>query len=224
MQRGTLTEPTGLWLIDKPVGLTSFGVIARLRRRLQIRKIGHAGTLDPLASGLLLVLVGKEYTRQADTLLKLDKVYEFEITLGAISTTDDAEGERMVVSDKQPTRTALDRALEQFQGEIMQVPPQFSAIKVAGRRAYKTARAGQAVDLVARPAQVYTWSDISYDYPYVRGCVHVGSGTYIRSLARDVGHDLGVGGYLSSLRRTRIGAYDVADALDLDSLALEKLS
>lgn len=216
MQKGTPTEPNGLWLIDKPIGISSFGVIARLRRRLEIRKIGHAGTLDPLASGLLLVLVGKEFTRQADGFLKLDKVYEFEITLGATSTTDDAEGELTLVSDEQPTRDSLDSAIKQLHGEILQIPPQFSAIKVAGRRAYTAARAGQPVALVARPVQVYAWSEIEYDYPYLRGSVHVGSGTYIRSLARDLGQALGTGGYLSNLRRTRVGEYRVEDALQLD--------
>ncbi|MEI7819189.1 MAG: tRNA pseudouridine(55) synthase TruB [bacterium] len=218
MKHGTLHEPEGIWLIDKPYQKSSFWVVGQMRRLTGIRKIGHAGTLDPLATGLLLILVGKEFTRQADSLLKLDKTYSIEITLGAFSTTDDAEGELTPGSDSIPTHTEVAAAIASLTGEIKQVPPQFSAIKVGGKRAYKMARSGQEVTLTARPVTVYDWKNLDYTYPYIRADVAVSSGTYIRSLARDLGKKLETGAYITGLRRTKIDSYSVDEAQVLENI------
>lgn len=219
MKRGNRNEPHGLWLINKPKEMSSFGVVSRLRRALQVKKIGHAGTLDPLATGLMLLLVGKEFTKQADSLLKLDKSYRLEFTLGATTETDDAEMIPDNVSDRQPTRAEVDTAIASLTGQITQLPPDYSAIKVGGKRAYKLARQGEKPVLMARPVTVYSWQDVEYDYPYIRAEVSVSSGTYIRALARDLGEKLGVGAYLSALQRTKIGEYVLTDAVELENIA-----
>ncbi len=218
MKRATLHSPEGLWLVDKPVGISSFGVVARLRRLTGIRKVGHAGTLDPLASGLMLVLAGKDFTRQADTLLKLDKSYFVEIKLGETSTTDDMEGDKLTISDRKPTLQEIKTAITELTGEIIQTPPIFSAIKVGGKRAYKMARSGQTPEMPAREVTVGGWHDIEYQYPYLRATIDVSSGTYIRSLARSLGDAVGTGGYITALRRLTVGPYLLEDAVALDKL------
>ena len=218
MKKGSLTSPEGLWLIDKPYGMSSFGVVARMRRLTGIKKIGHAGTLDPLATGLMLVLVGKEFTRQADQLIKLDKSYDMGIALGFMSSTDDAEGELTAVSDKIPSEADITTAIAVLTGEILQKPPAYSAIKVGGQRAYKLARAGKPVDIPARSVTVYDWKVSSYIYPALTASCGVSSGTYIRSLAHDLGDSLGTGAYLTELRRTRVGEYSLDDAIPLETL------
>lgn len=219
MKRGNRNEPHGLWLINKPKEMSSFGVVARLRRALDVRKIGHAGTLDPLATGLMLLLVGKEFTKQAGELLKLDKSYRLEITLGGTTATDDAEGTIEPISSREPTLEEVKTTLQVFSGKIEQMPPDFSAIKVAGKRAYKLARKGEKPALKARPVTVYAWKNLEYAYPLIRAEVSVSSGTYIRSLARDIGLKLGVGGYLSALQRTEIGSYQLSEAVELENIA-----
>ncbi len=218
LKRGSKREPDGLWLIDKPVGISSFGVVARLRRATDTKKVGHAGTLDPLASGLMLLLVGREFTREAQSLLKRDKTYKLTITLGANSTTDDNEGEKEVISDRVPLDDEVQAVIQGLTGEIMQTPPVFSAIKVGGQRAYKLAREGKPPVMAARPTTIYVWRDVKYSYPTLSATVDVSSGTYIRSLAREMGERLNVGGYLTALRRTRIGEFDLADAQALDEV------
>ena len=218
MKHGKLSEPQGLWLVDKPYKKSSFWAVYVLRKHTGIKKIGHAGTLDPLATGLLLLLVGKEYTRQADSLLKQDKEYSLEITLGQTSTTDDLEGERTLVSDIRPTLEQVDQAIAGLTGDIQQTPPIYSAMKVGGKRAYKLAREGARVELTPRPVTVYEWRDITYHYPVITATVRVSSGTYIRSLARDLGERLQTGAYLTALRRTKIGEYDVQDAVALENI------
>ncbi len=205
----------GLLLVDKPLGITSFDVIRRLRRITSVKKIGHAGTLDPLATGLMLILIGTA-TKQAQTLVKLDKEYLAQVTLGETSTTQDAEGEKTSVSDKIPTRSELERALAAFRGPIVQTPSQYSAIKVAGKEAYKYARSGQSVELPPRQVTVHELVLIRYEYPQVDLRARVSSGTYIRSLAEDLGDTLQTGAYLSGLRRTQVGEYSIADALELE--------
>ena len=206
----------GMWLVHKPVDISSFGVVARVRRLTGIRKVGHAGTLDPQAEGLMIILVGKAYTRQADSFLKLDKVYEVEATLGQTSTTGDREGELTTVSDAQPTLASVKGLLSEFEGEIMQTPPIYSAIKVGGQRAYRLARAGKEVTLEPRKVTTYKIELMSYSYPKLVFRAHVSSGTYIRSLVEDIGSSLGTGAYMSALTRTAIGTYKLADATDLD--------
>jgi tRNA pseudouridine55 synthase len=206
----------GMILIDKPAGITSFGVVARVRRVLSQQigkkaKVGHTGTLDPFATGLMIIVTGKE-CRNAGNYSKLDKVYEATITLGYNSTTGDPEGELTPVSELQPAKEAVETALKQFTGEITQRPPIFSAIKINGRRAYDLARKGEVVEMPERQVTVFSLELIDYTYPQVKVRVHVSSGTYIRTLAEDIGKVLGTGAYCSELRRTKVADWDVADA------------
>lgn len=210
----------GLLLIDKPKGITSFDVIRRLRRQTGVKKIGHAGTLDPMATGLMLMLFGTG-TKSAQTFVKLDKEYLAEVTLGANSTTQDAEGEITPISDKVPTQAELEKALEAFRGPILQTPSKYSAIKVAGKEAYKYARAGQSVELPPRAVTVHELVLIRYEYPNVDLRASVSSGTYIRSIADDLGGSLQTGAYLSGLRRTKVGEFVIADALELEGADAE---
>jgi tRNA pseudouridine55 synthase len=216
----------GLLLVDKPQGWTSFDVVNFVRRIVATHegkkpkntKVGHTGTLDPLATGLLVLLVGKEYTRKAAELTKLDKTYEVTMKLGFTSTTGDEEGEKTSVSDEVPTEATIVAALAQFEGDIMQVPPAFSAMKINGQRAYKLAREGKAVEMEARPVTIYKNTFVGFDYPFVTFTSDVGSGTYIRSLVEDLGKVLGMGAYMSDLRRTKVGKYDIADAVSVEGL------
>lgn len=213
-------------LIDKPAGMTSFGVVARVRLLLSQRaggkvKVGHTGTLDPFATGLMILLVGKG-TKRSNEFLKLDKVYEAEIVLGATSTTGDPEGEITETANRtdEITKTELEAALVQFTGEIQQIPPAFSAIKINGQRAYKLARKGEEVIMPARTVTVYSLELIKYSYPAVRIRAHVSSGTYIRTLAEDIGQTLGVGAYCRGLRRTKVGDYSIEQATSLNDLGI----
>lgn len=203
-------------LIDKPAGITSFGVVARVRRRLSEQlgkkaKVGHTGTLDPFATGLMIIVTGKE-CRNAMNYSKLDKEYEATIRLGQTSTTGDPEGEVTNVSTDIPTRDAVEAALEQFKGEITQRPPMFSAIKINGRRAYDLARKGEVVEIPERQVTIFSLELLDYTYPDVHIRVHVSSGTYIRSLAEDIGKALGTGAYCAELRRTKVAEWSVTDA------------
>ncbi len=218
MKRGTLESPEGMWLVQKPKNQSSFKSVAQLRKLTGIRKVGHTGTLDPLAEGLMILLVGKEYTRQAQGLTKLDKVYELEFTLGEFSTTDDGEGEKEHISDRRPSLEEIQKVISLLSGEIMQTPPIYSAIKIDGKRAYSLARKGKAPKMTARPATVYWWQDVEYTYPRLTATVKVSSGTYIRALARSIGESLGTGAYLSALKRTSVGDFQLADAVRLEKL------
>jgi tRNA pseudouridine55 synthase len=203
-------------LVDKPAGITSVGVVARVRRRLSEQlgkkaKVGHTGTLDPFATGLMIIVTGKE-CRNAMNYSKLDKEYEATIRLGQTSTTGDPEGELTDVSDVEPSKEAVEAALERFRGEITQRPPIFSAIKINGRRAYDLARKGEAVEIPERQVTIFTLELLNYTYPNVRIRTHVSSGTYIRSLAEDIGTVLETGAYCSELRRTKVGEWSVVGA------------
>lgn len=191
-------------------------MVAQVRRLSGIKKVGHAGTLDPQAEGLLIVLVGKEYTKQSDKFLKLDKTYEFEIKLGQNSTTGDEEGTKTTISAQKPTKKAILSTIETFEGEIDQVPPQHSAIKIDGVRAYKSARKGEKVDIQPRKVTIDSLKLLYYNYPLVTLEADVSSGTYIRSLAEDIGKDLQTGGYCTKIVRTRIGEYCLKNAITLD--------
>ena len=211
-------------LIDKPTGMTSFGVVARGRRVLTEQagrkvKVGHTGTLDPFATGLMILVTGKK-CREAEHYTKLDKWYEAQIVLGQTSSTGDPEGELAAVSDRRPTEAEIGAVLERFTGEIQQVPPVFSAIKIDGQRAYKLARQGKEVNMPSRNVTIYSLKLISYEYPYVNIRTHVSSGTYIRTLAQDIGEALGTGAYCRELRRTKIAKYDIADAKTLADLGI----
>jgi tRNA pseudouridine55 synthase len=211
----------GILLVDKPAGMSSFGVVARVRWLLSKHagkkvKVGHTGTLDPFATGLMIVVVG-EYCKRAGEFSKLDKSYDATLRLGATSTTGDPEGEITPVSDRQPTLEELQAALEAFRGEITQTPPSYSAIKIDGVRAYKLAREGKEVDMPSRQVMIHELDLISYAYPNVQIHTHVGSGTYIRTLAEDIGRKLEVGAYLTDLRRTSVGMYAIEQSTPLDA-------
>jgi len=207
--------------INKAKGPTSFAIVAQVRKITKTKKVGHAGTLDPLASGVLVVAVGREATKKINSIVEKEKEYCAEFKLGEESSTDDSEGDKLRISGKMPTREEVKVALSNFVGEIMQVPPQFSAIKIAGKRAYKSARAGVEVALPARPAIVKEIELLKYDYPQLKVRVVTGPGVYIRSLARDIGRELGTGAYMSDLVRTRVGEFKLSDALTVEEFRLK---
>jgi len=210
----------GLLLVNKPTGISSFGVVARVRRVLSQDaghkvKIGHTGTLDPAAAGLMILVIGS-YTKRAAEFSKLDKTYDVELTLGQVSTTADSEGQLTKTSDKQPSLEEIQTVLDSFVGQISQTPPAFSAVKVDGQRAYKLARAGKDVVIEPRQVTIHSIKNIEYKYPKLSFLTEVSSGTYIRSLAVDIGQKLGTGAYMSKLTRTKIADYDVAEAIELE--------
>jgi tRNA pseudouridine55 synthase len=215
-------EP-GLVIVDKPGGMTSHDVVARVRRLAGTRKVGHAGTLDPMATGVLIVGLNRA-TRLLGHLQLADKSYDATVLLGATTTTDDAEGEIVTTTPVDGvTAEAIEAAVAGFRGEINQVPSKVSAIKVDGRRAYERVRAGEEVALKARAVTVSRY-DILDVRPVPNGIavdisVDCSSGTYIRALARDLGAELGVGGHLTALRRTRVGSFDLTAAHTLETLA-----
>lgn len=198
----------GFYCVDKPKTWTSFDVVAKLRGLLKVKKIGHLGTLDPMATGLLVVAVGRDSTKRISEFMKADKDYEVELELGKVSDTYDAEGQ---VEDTGFDFASLDKksvqeCLETFWGKSVQMPPAFSAKKINGRKAYELARAGKPVELKAVEVEMQG-KDIEVDLPFVRFKVTVSSGTYIRSLAHDLGQKLGCGAILTGLRRTRVGEF-----------------
>lgn len=214
----------GILLVDKPEGWTSHDVVAKVRNILKAEtghklKVGHTGTLDPAATGLLVLVLGS-YTKKAGEFSKLDKVYEAELTLGKTSTTGDSEGEIVEKSSLKPEKAAAEAILTTFTGEIQQTPPIYSAVKIDGQRAYKLARQGKTPEVQPRKVKVHEITDIEYDYPKLSFTCKVSSGTYIRSLAEDIGEALGTGAYLSALRRTQVSDFKVEKALKIDSLSL----
>lgn len=206
-----------LLLLDKPDGPTSFGVVARVRRLTGVKKVGHAGTLDPFATGLLLVLVGKA-TRLQDGYLGADKGYRARLRLGASSDTHDRTGRVDESGRPLPSREEIEAALAAFRGEIEQVPPMHSAIKIDGRRLYKAARRGETVERPPRAVRVDRLEILALDGPFLDLDIGCGKGTYVRSLARDLGEVLGCGALVEELRRTASGEHRVEDAIDLAEL------
>ena len=216
--------PMGIILIDKPLRRTSMDVCANIRARFRRGgspkriKVGHAGTLDPLATGLLVIMVGKA-TTLCNQFMADRKCYLTTIDLSQTSTTDDAEGERIFINNPViPTTEQLVYTLQTFTGVIMQRPPIYSAMKVGGQRAYDLARQGKPVDLAARPVTIHSLRLVEYAWPLLTLEVHCGKGTYIRSLGKDIGATLQVGGMLTMLRRTSSGDFHVDQARTLDSL------
>ncbi len=220
-----MTSADGLVVVDKPAGWTSHDVVARLRRLAGTRRVGHAGTLDPMATGVLVVGIGRA-TRLLGYLAAGDKGYDATVRLGETTSTDDAQGEALAsVSAVHLQEEAVRAALEPLTGEVAQVPAAVSAIKIGGRPAYARVRAGESVELAPRTVTV---SELRLDGvrragPCVDVDVHVecSSGTYVRAIARDLGAALGVGGHLTALRRTRVGGYGIQDARPLTDLELE---
>jgi len=226
--RATTTAPDGLVVVDKPAGWTSHDVVARMRRLARTKKVGHAGTLDPMATGVLVLGIGRA-TRLLTYVVGADKEYTATIRLGVATTTDDAEGETGAVADASSvTRAAIDSGVAALTGPISQVPSSVSAIKVNGKRAYAMVRAGESVELAARPVTVRRFEVHAVRPATADGVavldvdvtVECSSGTYIRALARDLGDALGVGGHLTALRRTRVGGYSLDVARTLDELAV----
>lgn len=236
----------GFLLVDKPIGLTSHDVVAKIRRILRTAhstqliagsqnqlsaksyelrtrapkaKVGHTGTLDPLASGLMILVIGS-YTKRAGEFSKMDKTYEAELTLGATSATGDGEGpiKPFDFAQGKPSPEEVEKVLKSFVGEGLQTPHAHSAIKVGGQRAYKLARQGKEFKIEPRQVTIYELQTTNYEYPKLRFTVRVSSGTYIRSLVEDIGKKLGTGAYVSALRRTTVGKFDIKDAQNLEKL------
>lgn len=226
----------GILCIDKPAGWTSFDVVAKIRAGIRAEyrargetptkkqlRVGHAGTLDPFATGLLIVLKG-DACKRAGEFLKLDKVYEATFHLGQVSTTGDPEGEIIDtpsasgLASSIPSPAEVAAVLAKFVGEITQVPPAYSAIKVNGQRAYKLAREGKAVEIPERMVTIYSIELLDYTYPELTIRTHVGSGTYIRTLGEDIGRALGTGAYCRELRRVKVGEWEVANAKAITGL------
>jgi tRNA pseudouridine55 synthase len=208
---------SGILSVDKPLGVTSFDVVRDVRRGTGVKRVGHAGTLDPMASGVLLVLLGQA-VRVSEYLMDLPKSYRATLRLGVSTTTYDAEGEVTAERPVNASEEQLREALAAFEGEIRQVPPAFSAVKVGGERAYKLARKGEAVALRPRRAHVYRIDLISFDPPEAVIEVDCSRGTYVRSLAHDIGETLGCGAHLSGLARTAVGPFTVERAVGEESL------
>lgn len=212
-----MIDNDSLVLVDKPSGISSFGVVAKVRYLLSQQlgkkaKVGHTGTLDPFATGLMILVTG-QMCRRAQEFSKRDKVYWATFVLGKTSSTADVEGKMRQRGRQQPSLATLQAALSSFNGEIWQTPPVFSAIKINGQRAYQLARQGQVVEMPRRQVTICDLKLLDYNYPRLTIEVHVSSGTYIRSLAVDLGQALGVGAYCQTLRRLAIADYHVEQAL-----------
>ena len=213
----------GFLLIDKPEGPTSHDIVAMVRKALSERKVGHLGTLDPAASGLMVLGVGSKALKVVELYNSLSKEYIADITLGSISATYDREGPieefPRKAGVKDPTDHEIVEAIrDRFLGRIDQVPPSASAVKVGGERAYRKMRQGRDVELAARSVEITTCDLLSYEYPNLRLRIACGSGTYIRSLANDLGLSLRVGGYLAALKRTRVGEWSLDSAVTTDTV------
>ncbi len=216
--------PLGLLNINKPAGITSRAVVDQIVRLVRPARAGHAGTLDPMATGVLIVCVGAA-TRLIPIVQQLQKGYRAQFKLGWRSDTDDVTGEMSEVpTTGEVTASQIEAALPRFVGQIEQVPPQYSAVHVAGQRAYKRARRGERVEIKARTVEVYGIDLVSFSYPEVELAIECGSGTYVRSIGRDLGEMLGCGAVMSRLERTHIGPFDLAEAVDLQQLTADSLN
>jgi len=215
----------GILVVNKDRSWTSHDVVAKLRNVLKVKKVGHAGTLDPMATGVLLVLLGRA-CKLSGKLMELPKTYYAEVTLGATSDTYDAEGkvvEKEQAAGFMPAFEEIKKTLEAFEGEIEQVPPKYSAKKLKGKKAYELARAGKEFELEAKKVTIYSITDLKYEYPLVKFRVECSKGTYVRSLAHDLGEKLGTGGYLSGLVREKVGDYTLEKAYRVEEINLENV-
>ena len=203
---------TGILLIDKETHTPSFHLVALLRRLTRVQKIGHAGTLDPFATGVMVLLIGSEYTKKSDSFLSCDKQYRASLTLGIATDTYDLEGQVTSRSDLIPSLHQIQLALAPFNGDILQTPPMFSAKKIQGKKLYELARKG--ISIARQPALIHLQIQLlRYDYPHVEILVDCSKGTYVRSLAHDIGQVLGCGAHLSTLTRTRSGTFTLAECI-----------
>lgn len=211
----------GIFAVNKPIGMTSHDVVAIVRKKTGVKRVGHGGTLDPLASGVLVIAVGRENTKRLDEFVKGEKEYVAQVFLGATSTTDDAEGTIENVNVKNPPLFAeIEQTIKLFIGNIEQTPPIYSSIKVAGKPAHRRVRAGQDVKLNSRTVIIHSIIIDHYEYPLLKLKVATGPGVYIRALARDIGAKLKTGGYLKSLVRTRVNNFKLEDAKNIEELRL----
>lgn len=203
---------SGILLVRKEAGSTSFRLVSLLRKITRIEKIGHAGTLDPFATGVMVMLIGSEYTKKSDQFLTNDKQYAATLHLGVTTDTYDIDGQITSTNDTIPTLQEVEAAIEAFQGEILQVPPMFSAKKIGGKKLYDLARKG--IEIERPPVKVKLAIQlIRYEYPKVEILVDCSKGTYIRSLAFDIGKALGTGAHLSALTRTKSGAFSLEECI-----------
>lgn len=217
-QRQKKGRPVSGWLvIDKPLEMGSTQVVSKIKWLFGAQKVGHAGTLDPLATGVLPIALG-EATKTVPYVMEGTKVYRFTAQWGARTTTDDLEGEVMVSSKKRPSRHCVEELLPRFTGVIKQMPPQFSAVKIDGERAYDLARAGETVLIESREIEIDSITIVDHDDETTTFEVECGKGTYVRSLARDMGNMLGCNGHVSKLRRTVVDPFDESDAITIASL------
>lgn len=207
----------GIIPIHKPKGISAFSLVRLLRKHLGVKKIGHAGTLDPFATGVMVLLVGRNFTRLSDSLLNQDKEYVGRIKLGQTTDTYDCEGCITSQSDMIPTLEEIEEALKHFQGEVQQIPPMYSAKKQNGKKLYELARKGQTVERKAATVRLHT-ELVAYSYPHIDIRVNCSKGTYIRSLAHDIGTLLGCGAHLASLTRTRSGSFQLKHCFDGERL------
>jgi tRNA pseudouridine55 synthase len=214
---------SGVLVVDKPKGLTSFDVVARVRRAFSERRVGHAGTLDPMATGILPLCLG-EATKLVPFLQDGEKEYRTELLLGVTTDTQDAEGTVTATRPVAVTRGQLDAALPAFVGRILQTPPMHSALRVGGKRLYELARQGLEVEREARPVDVHEVRVVAFEPPRVELHIRCGKGTYIRALGADLGEALGCGAHLTSLRRTRVGRFDLSCAVTVEALPQPLLS
>ena len=209
----------GIFAVNKPKGPTSHDVVDEIRKLTGVQRVGHAGTLDPLASGVLVVAIGREATRNLDALKNKEKEYQAIVKLGATSATDDGEGpiEKQVVA-RQPKLDEINKVLSSLTGQIDQLPPVFSAVHIGGSRAYKLARQQKDVTLVSRRVEIKSIKMVRYEWPELEIRVVTGPGVYIRALARDIGKQLGIGGYLRELERTRVGDFTLDKAVKIGDI------
>lgn len=213
----------GIILIDKPSGKTSFYLVNVLRRILGVRKIGHAGTLDPFATGVMVMLVGRKYTQKADLFLKEGKSYRATIRLGVETDTYDCDGKTVATSEHIPSEEEIRDALTHFQGQVSQVPPMFSAKKINGKKLYELARKGEVVE--RKPCTVHLTTTLQrYEYPEVEIDVACSKGTYLRSIAHDLGQILGTGAHLTHLIRTKSGHFKLSDCVKLENLNRDNIT
>lgn len=203
--------------INKPKGITSHDVVNRIRRITGVKRVGHGGTLDPLASGVLVVAIGREYTKQLDSYVKGKKEYIAEITLGFHSTTDDSEGDKTQINvDDIPDSESVFEVVKSLIGDIQQTPPKYSSIKISGVPAHRRMRRRENIELEPRQVKIYNIEVLTYQYPILKLKVSTGPGVYIRALARDIGEKLSTGGYLSDLIRTKVAEFSIEDALTIE--------
>jgi tRNA pseudouridine55 synthase len=205
--------------IDKPVDWTSFDVVNKLRGMTKVKKVGHAGTLDPFATGVLLICFASA-TKQVEQLMALEKEYQGTLALGTETDSHDVTG-KIVAQHPVPdlSRAQIESAAKKYVGDLMQTPPMFSALKRDGRKLYELARKGEQLDLEPRPVKIYAFDILEVQLPEIRFSVACSRGTYVRALARDLGKDFGCGAFLKTLRRTRVGDYTVVNALSIQQFA-----